>query len=145
MQYSELSPKEQLVLVGLVKAIVHADQQVSSSETVAIGELASELGIDAWNRRVAEARDRFSTATDLFDMARTGERDEARELIHHALRRVAESDELIDQELAILEWVAEVWQLGGAVVDDLDVDEETDDGTFDGEFELFDPATKPSG
>ena len=145
MQFSELSPTEQLVLVGLVKAIVHADQHVSSSETVAIGELANEMGLEDWNLRVTEARSRFATAADLFDMARTVERDEARELIHHALRRVAESDELIDQEMAILEWVAEVWQLGGAVVDDLEVDEETDDGTFDGEFELFDPSAKPSG
>ena len=36
MELSELRPTEQLVLVGLAKAIVHADHEVTREETAAI-------------------------------------------------------------------------------------------------------------
>ena len=140
MELSELTPKEQLVLVGLAKAIVHADQEVTQEETALIRDLASKVGTDAWNQRVAEARTELATADQLFDLAREIDRVEAREAIHQALRRLAESDDLDDVEAEILAWVAEVWQLGAAAADH-DVDDEEDDedeSTFDQDFVLFD-------
>ncbi len=139
MDLSELNSVEQLVLVGLVKAIVHADQQVSREEGQAIRELARDVGKDAWNQRVEEAREQFNTADDLFNLARTIERPGAREAIHGVLRGLAESDEMIQAEAQILDWIAEVWQLGGAAGDlSTEGEDETDPDTFDGGFVLFD-------
>ena len=141
MGISDLNATEQLVLVGLAKAIVHADQQVSAQETAAIESLAAAMGADIWNARVVEARVHFRTASDLFELARTIMGLDARETIHAALRSLAESDDLIDEEAVILEWVAEVWQLGGAVGEE-DEEEHSDEGTFDGEFVFFDEDEK---
>ncbi len=139
MELSELTPTEQLVLVGMAKAIVHADREVSPEETAAIRALAAEMGTEVWNRRVADARNRLATAEQLFELARGVERMAARECIHAALRRLAEADAVDDSEQEILTWIAEVWQLGGAVSDEADDEDVEDDDTFDGEFVLFDP------
>ena len=140
MGLTELTPTEQLVLVGLAKAIVHADQEVSAEETAAIQKLAADMGPDAWNAAVAEARTRLRTADDLFSLARQVHGLDARETIHNALRSLAESDDLIEEEAAILQWIAEVWQLGGVVGDeDVEEEDESDPDTFDGDFDLLEP------
>lgn len=140
MELSELNPTEQLVLVGLAKAVVHADHEVTQEETRAIRTLADEVGTEAWNLRVSEARTRLATAEQLFELARKIVRLEAREAIYGALRQLAESDELAESEVEILTWVADVWQLGGTAADiDEDEEEDEDDTTFDGDFVLFDP------
>lgn len=136
MELSELNVTEQLVLVGLAKAIVHADQEVSREETEAIRGLAEAVGTDAWNARVAEARVELATAEQLFALAKSIQRIEARECIHQALRRLAESDQMAETEQEILTWVAEVWQLGGLAVDHTEEDVEDDD-TYEDEFVLF--------
>jgi hypothetical protein len=135
---SDLNATEQLVLVGLAKAIVQADKQVSAEEAAAIKDLATQMGAASWNARVGEARTKLRTAQDLFDLARSIHGLDARETIHTALKSLAESDTLMDEEAAILEWVAEVWQLGGAAGDE-EVDEDVEDpDTFDDEFVLHD-------
>ena len=145
MELHELNPTEQLVLVGLAKAVVHADQEVTAEETRAIRELADEVGKEAWNLRVAEARSQLATAEQLFELARSIDRAEAREAIHAALRKLAESDDLDDSEAEILTWVASVWQLGGAAASHVEEEEEfEDDDTYGGEdFVLFDPDEEP--
>ena len=140
MDVRDLDPDEQLVLVGLVKAVVHADQFVSVQESERIAELADALGPELWNRRVNEARERLATADDLFQLAKGITRAEARVAIHGILCEVAATDRIDDQEAQILDWLAEVWQLGGIAADGGEWDEEdSDEGTFSDEFILFDP------
>jgi len=140
MDVRDLDPDEQLVLVGLVKAVVHADQFVSVQESERIAELADALGPELWNRRVNEARERLATADDLFQLAKAITRPEARVAIHGTLCEVAATDRIDDQEAQILDWLAEVWQLGGIAADGGEWDEEdSDEGTFSDEFILFDP------
>ena len=140
MDVRDLDPDEQLVLVGLVKAVVHADQFVSVQESERIAELADALGPELWNRRVNEARERLATADDLFQLAKAITRAEARVAIHGILCEVAATDRIDDQEAQILDWLAEVWQLGGIAADGGEWDEEdSDEGTFSDEFILFDP------
>lgn len=139
MELCELNPTEQLVLVGLVKAVVHADQEVTREETAVIRAIAQECGTEAWNQRVADARLQLATADQLFELARQVTRVEARECIHAALRRLAEADQLAETEAEILQWVAEIWQLGAAAAPRPAEDEALDDeDTFDEEFVLFD-------
>ena len=139
MNLADLDQVEQVVLVGLVKAIVHADEQVSHDEGQIIRALANSVGKETWNRRVQEASARFTNADDLFNMARTIERPAARELIHSVLRALAESDEIIAAEVQILDWIAEVWQLGGSAgLLPIEDEDESDSDTFDDDFVLFD-------
>ena len=140
MNLRDLAPDEQLVLVGLIKAIVHADQSVSTKESESIADLARSLGPEIWNARVNEARTRLVTADDLFQLAKEIHRPEARVLIHGCLCDVAAADQLVDKEEQILTWLAEVWQLGGMAADGGEWDEDdSDPGTYSDEFILFEP------
>lgn len=143
MELRELSPTEQLVLVGLVKAVVHADQEVTREETAVIRALAQECGTEAWNQRVADARVQLATAEQLFDLARQVTRVDARECIHAALRRLAEADQLAQTEEEILQWVAEIWQLGAQAAPRAEDEALDDEDTFDEEFVLFDVDSEP--
>ena len=51
MQLSQLTPHEQLVLIGLVKLIVHADAVVTPQERSILARLQRELGPSTWNER----------------------------------------------------------------------------------------------
>lgn len=136
MELHELSDTEQLVLVGLVRIIVHVDQEVSSEETSVVQSLAGELGLETWNARIREARTRFVSSADTFALAKTLLRPDARQRIHEALLLVADSDEVNADEAMILDWVAEVWGLD-AEHDDFaeDID---DQHTYDDHFVMLD-------
>lgn len=125
MNASDLQEHEQLVLIGLVKLIVHADQQVSEEERVVLRALQQQLGDDRWNDRVRAAANAFPTIPALEAAAVEVVRPEAQRLIHQLLAELAGSDEVIPAEAHVLRWIDQTWRL----TEDEDEDEdEGDDG-----------------
>jgi len=111
MDTRDLTEHEQLVLIGLVKLIVHADQVVSPEERAMLGALQRQLGESAWNERVRAASQAFATIPALEDAAQQVERREAQRLIHRILEELAGSDEVIPAEAHVLTWIDQTWAL----------------------------------
>jgi len=124
MDLHELDDNERLVLIGLVKLIVHADQVVSAEEKAVLARLQQGLGPEVWNAEVRRASQQLPTISDLEQAARAVHRDEAQQLIHATLRELAGSDELIDAEEHVLRWIDQTW---GVTDDELDEEEGDDD------------------
>jgi hypothetical protein len=111
MDTRDLTEHEQLVLIGLVKLIVHADQQVSAEEQAMLRTLQKQLGDSTWNERVRQAAEAFSTIPALEAAALQVERREAQRLIHRILEELAGSDEVIPAEAHVLQWIDQTWAL----------------------------------
>ena len=109
MQLSQLTPHEQLGLIGLVKLIVHADAVVTPQERSILARLQRELGPSTWNERVKQAAAAFPTTAELETAARQVETPAARFMIQGVLKELAGSDELISAEEHVLRWVDQEW------------------------------------
>ncbi len=122
MDVKDLQAHEQLVLIGLVKLIVHADQQVSEEERAVLRALQLQLGDDTWNERVRAAADAFATIPALEAAAQAVVRPEAQQLIHQLLAELAGSDEVIPAEAHVLQWIDQTWALSEEEDEDDDQD-----------------------
>lgn len=111
MDLGELSERELLVLVGLVKLVVHADREVSPAEREVLGRLQGAVGASAWNAAVRTARERYASIDQLEQDARAVERAEVRRAVHEILLELAGSDEIIDAEAHVLQWIVQEWGL----------------------------------
>lgn len=111
MDTRDLTEHEQLVLIGLVKLIVHADQVVSAEERAMLGALQRQLGESTWNERVRAAAQAFASIPALEEAAQQVERREAQRLIHRILEELAGSDEVIPEEAHVLTWIDQTWSL----------------------------------
>lgn len=111
MDVTELGPEEQRTLVGLVKLVVHADQVVSAEEREVLARLQATLGAETWNERVRAASDAFPTVAELEAACLEVTRPEAQACIHAVLDELAGSDELIEAEAHVLQWLDEAWGL----------------------------------
>jgi len=120
MNVRDLDEHEQLVLMGLVKLIVHADQVVSPEEREVLGRLQVALGPETWNDRVRQASDAFPSVSELEQAAHEVVRPEAQALIQDVLAELAGSDELIEEEAHVLDWMHQAWS------DDVDGDDDHD-------------------
>ena len=138
MDTRDLTLQEQLVFIGLVKLIVHADQVVSAEEQQVLETLQQQLGPATWNDRVREAAIAFPTIQELEQAAREVDRKEAQQLIHDILVEIAGADVIIPEEAHVLQWVYEAGGLeetdGSPASGEAESDE--DEGPIDS-FELF--------
>ena len=98
-------------MVGLVKLVVHADREISAEERQVLAQVQEQVGVGRWNEAVRAARDAFPTVEHLEAVARELERVEAQHRIHAVLLRLAGSDEIIDAEAHVLQWVVQEWGL----------------------------------
>jgi hypothetical protein len=137
MSLAELDEHEQLVLMGLVKLVVHADQIVSPEEKQVLAQLQAALGPAVWNERVRQASASFPTVAELEAAAHQVTRPEAQQAIHEVLDQLAGSDELIEAEAHVLEWLDQAWGLTGSHDDDDDDDDDGDDDAVES-FVLMD-------
>jgi hypothetical protein len=118
-----LTEQELLVLVGLVKLVVHADREVSPAERAVLGRVQEVVGAVAWNTAVRTARERYVAIDVLEADARAVERREVRHAIHDLLVELAGSDEIIDAEAHVLQWVVQEWGLHEPTEEAAPVDE----------------------
>ncbi|MBX2800259.1 MAG: hypothetical protein KTR31_21445 [Myxococcales bacterium] len=121
MDLFTLDDDELKVLVGFVKLIVHADRVVSAQERGMLRELHAEVGPARWNLAVHAAREAYPTVAELQADARAVRRPRVRQLVHDVLLDLADADELIEAEAAVVRWVVAEWGV------DSDVDEGGED------------------
>jgi uncharacterized tellurite resistance protein B-like protein len=109
MEMDALTPEEDLALIGLLKAVIQADKQLSFEENEALKRVSAQMGPDRFHERVSEAKELFKTLSDIKAHAQTIERPEARQLIFAHAKEMARQDGVIEEEEDILSWLAETW------------------------------------
>lgn len=120
MTLSDLNPHELRVFMGLFKLVVHADRTVSPEERAMMEELSQSIGVPQWNEAVAAAREAYATVEELEDDAKQLTRQAAREHIHAVLSELAHSDELVEGEAHVLQWMIQEWGVDAIEHDDHD-------------------------
>ncbi len=111
MELGELTPQENLCLIGLVKAIIQADKVYSDDEAEELKGLAKKMGIDLFNETVKEARATFKKLSDIKSHAAQITRQPARALIYSLLYDMARPDAVSPEEEGLLGWIAELWEI----------------------------------
>lgn len=111
IELNELTPEEQLTLIGLLKAVVGADRQLSLEEDQRLEGVARAMGEQRFRERVSEAQRIFSTLADIKRHALQVERQPARELIFKTVQQMSQQDGVIPEEEEVLTWLAERWEV----------------------------------
>jgi hypothetical protein len=111
MEINELTHDERLLLVGLLEMVVNADQVLSEEEDRALKRIAAQVGAEAFQAAIQEADARFTGPEDIRQLALAIQRPEARELIFTAIQEVAVSDEVTIEEMQLVNWLADLWDL----------------------------------
>jgi uncharacterized tellurite resistance protein B-like protein len=111
LDMKDLTPEEDLALMGLLKAVIQADHQMSFEERRELSAVAAGLGAQRFRERVDEAKRIFHALADIKTYAKKIERQPARQLIFNLVRDMAERDEVIHEEEDLLAWLAETWSV----------------------------------
>lgn len=110
MNLDELQPEERIALVGLVLAIVDADEAKSDQEMVEFRAIAAEIGRRDFDEAFRHAKSRFPDfESALAYAASVVERKGAQEIIHTVLVDLAAADFIAPAEQAQLDAVAAAW------------------------------------
>lgn len=109
MEIEQLNQDEAMVLVGLMREIVQADDAFSDEERSNVYAVRQAMGPDRFDDTVVKARETFGTRGELKEAAKALERADARQLIYDVCKRIAESDGLDDEEIKPLRWLASWW------------------------------------
>lgn len=110
----ELYDDEWMVLAGLVRSVVHADEEITPAELDALAKLQALAGAARWNGAVRAARRRLPTRDLLHRHARTRVRPEAQPVLYELLVELAGVDGIVGTEAEVLRRLAEAWHLRGA-------------------------------
>jgi hypothetical protein len=110
LEMNELTVDEELALIGLLKAVIQSDKNLSRGESDELKRVARLMG-ERFHPRVEEARQRFLTLADIKKHAQTIERQPARQLIFNLVEEMAKRDGLGPEEEDLLSWLAERWEL----------------------------------
>ncbi|MEZ4235914.1 MAG: hypothetical protein R3F59_07075 [Myxococcota bacterium] len=113
---------ELVILVALIRAVLHADHEISAAEQDALAALQRQAGTDRWNAAVRAARERFP-AIDVvlaeLHRVRPGVRRHGMRLLAH----LAGTDGSRAAEIDVLRQVAAEWGLTAPPAPDEDDDE----------------------
>ncbi len=110
LQINELTDDEELALIGVLKAVIQADKDLSKAENEELKRIAKLMG-EKFHQRVAEAKQRFFSLSDIKKHAEKVQRPEARVLIFNHAVAMARQDGIIPEEADVLSWLAERWGL----------------------------------
>jgi uncharacterized tellurite resistance protein B-like protein len=111
MEIRDLSPDEDVLLLGLLREVVQADGDYTDAERGQVHQLRDALGQERFERAVAEAQSRFASRAALKDAAKEITDQETRERIFEVLERAAASDGLNEREQKPLKWLASWWDI----------------------------------
>ena len=111
MEYNELTSDERILLVGMIRKVAGADQKFSDQEKDEMTRVASQMGEDIFKEAAREAGKLLRSAEAVESSARAVTRPEARELIFTTLQDLAVSDEVAPEEMALVNWLADLWDL----------------------------------
>lgn len=111
MELHELTPEEDVVLVGLLREISSADGRYSESEKAHVARVRAALGDARFDAAVAAASEQFQTRDALKAAVKSVTGREARVVIYDTLDAMAASDGKTEEEERPLAWLASWWDL----------------------------------
>lgn len=104
----DLTPEEDVVLMGLLREIVQADGEYSADEQRVVSKIQAEMGDARFQAAMAGAAE-FASRGELKDACKTITRGDAQRVIFQRLMAVASSDGISTGEQKPLEWLAQLW------------------------------------
>jgi tellurite resistance protein len=109
MKLSDLHDDELIVLLGALKMVSWADGLLSDAESAALRKIIERIGPRA-KKVLPRTAEVITGQAALAEWALRVERPEARVLIFDLCTQVARADGIDPTELAVLDWLDEVWQ-----------------------------------
>jgi hypothetical protein len=111
MELSELDKDEQVALAGLLEFVILASGHVTEDEEQEIDAIVESLGEEPYRAAVTEVDKRFPDEKALRTFLATIARQDARELIYGTVFEAAMTDNVEGRESALLDWLAEQWNI----------------------------------
>src|SRR5262245_40661439 len=111
MELSDLTPDEDVVLLGLLRTIVTADGKYTDAEKRGVDRIREALGAERFDAAMQAASSRFASQDALKEAAKGVTRQSARAAIFAVLSDVAADDGMDDTEMKPLNWLASWWDL----------------------------------
>jgi len=111
MEYNELTSDERVLLVGMIRKVAGADQKFSDQEKAELNKVAEQMGGGLFKEADQQAVQLFTSVEAIEASARSVTRPESRELIFTTLQDLAVSDEVASEEMELVNWLADLWDL----------------------------------
>lgn len=111
MELNDLTAEEHIALVALLELVIESNARVSEAEADRIDAVVEAIGEDAYRRAAAEVDRRFHDEQDVRTFVSTITRQEAREIIYGTLFEAAITDAVDSHESALIEWLADAWEI----------------------------------
>ena len=111
MELRDLTPDEDVVLLGLLREVVTADGKYTDTEKRGVGRVREALGEARFDAAMQTANLRFAAPGALKEAAKTLTRQPARAAIFAVLSDVAADDGMAESEMKPLNWLASWWDL----------------------------------
>lgn len=107
----DLTPDEDMVLVGLVREVVQADGEFSAAEKRETAAVRTAMGDSRFAAAAERIRQDCPTRAALKEAAKMMSRQEARETIFAVLQQIAYVDGVDEAEEKPLRWLASWWHM----------------------------------
>jgi hypothetical protein len=111
MELNELNQDERTALVGLMKATVMSDGNVSEEELEYVEDLVDAFGEDAYEGTLDAFEKRFTDIESFKKFLAQIGRQDARELIFGTVLEAAGSEAIEGNEADLLDWLAKTWDI----------------------------------
>jgi hypothetical protein len=111
MELADLNQNEQIALAGLLEFVVLASGHVTEDEEQELDAITEALGEENYRKAVEQVDKRFTDEKAFRTFLSTIDRQEAREVIYGAVIEAAMTDTVEGRESALLEWLAEEWDV----------------------------------
>ena len=118
MELADLNQDERIALVGLLKAIVLSDGNVSEEEIEHVEALVEAFGEGEYQRILEDFDKRFVDLASFRDFLKGIKRQDARELIFATVLESADEGALEGAEADLLDWLAKAWNVRIEIVDE---------------------------
>ncbi len=112
MEITDLDDKEQLALVGLLRLMIKADEELSDDENARVVQVRDAMGNERFQAMATLARKHVRARESVTASMAEVTRPEAKQRILAELEKLAESDGLVESEKELLAWVRTTWKLG---------------------------------
>jgi hypothetical protein len=111
MELEDLNQDERTALVGLMKATVMSDGNVSEDELEYVEELVDAFGEDVYESTLDAFETRFKDGASFKTFLTKIGRQDARELIFGTVLEAAGAEAIEGREAELLEWLTKAWNI----------------------------------
>lgn len=111
MKFDELNPDEQIAFAGLIRLMIRMDGELSPGEVKAVSSLAKDIG--APNLWMLMTDTRALESNEVSRRVAAIDSRPVREWMYGVLVGLAAVDGIDPSETTLLDWLREVWELGG--------------------------------